>query len=141
MRLEDGRAVGRGGRRRRHSLAARARRIAHQAQDYGQTAVVANFACSKPHRNTAWQWFQGAQKDGAVLALLPLPGEHVSMVWSLPNAQASRLLALEAAALAREVALAAQHALGELALVTPPRGFPLQRLSAARLVGPRVALG
>jgi ubiquinone biosynthesis UbiH/UbiF/VisC/COQ6 family hydroxylase len=114
--------------------------IASDAEDYGQTAVVANFACSRPHRNTAWQWFQGAQKGGAVLALLPLPGDHVSMVWSAAGADAARLLALDAESLAREVAGAAQHALGELALVTPPRAFPLQRLAAARLVAPRVAL-
>jgi 2-polyprenyl-6-methoxyphenol hydroxylase-like FAD-dependent oxidoreductase len=30
--------------------------------------------------------------------------------------------------------------LGELALVTPPRAFPLRRLASARLVAPRVAL-
>ena len=124
--------------------------IASEAQDYGQTAVVANFECARPHRNVAWQWFQGAggrsaaasggAGGGGVLALLPLPGDHVSMVWSTATADAARLLALDAVALAREVAAAAQHALGELALVTPPRAFPLQRLAAARLVAPRVAL-
>jgi 2-octaprenylphenol hydroxylase len=114
--------------------------IAGDAQEYGQTAVVANFACERPHRNVAYQWFQGADKGGAILALLPLPGDHVSMVWSTATAHAERLLALEGEALAREVAAAAGHALGELRLVTPPRGFPLQRLTAARLVAPRVAL-
>jgi ubiquinone biosynthesis UbiH/UbiF/VisC/COQ6 family hydroxylase len=143
VRLDDGRAiaaqlvVGADG---AHSLVRERAGIASRAQSYEQTAVVANFACGRPHRNVAWQWFQGAAQGNSVLALLPLPGDHVSMVWSVPNAQASRLLALEAAALAREVALVAQHALGELALVTPPRAFPLQRLAAARLVAPRVAL-
>ena len=114
--------------------------IAEDAQEYGQTAVVANFACSRPHRNVAWQWFQGTTRGGAVLALLPLPGDHMSMVWSVPASDAARLLALEGETLAREVAEAAGHALGELRLVTAPRGFPLQRLAAARLVAPRVAL-
>lgn len=114
--------------------------IACSGRPYGQTAVVANFACSRPHRNVALQWFHGAERAGAVLALLPLPGEQVSMVWSLPEAEAARLLALEAGALCREVALASREALGELALVTPPRGFPLQRAAAQRLVAPRVAL-
>ena len=107
-----------------------------EEHSYAQTAVVANFACSRPHRNVAFQWFQG----GAVLALLPLPGDHVSMVWSAGDAVASRLLALDAGALAKEVAVASRHAAGELALVTPQRGFPLQRLAARRLVAPRVAL-
>ena len=114
--------------------------ISGDAQEYGQTAVVANFACSRPHRNVAWQWFQGAARGGAVLALLPLPGDHVSMVWSVRTADAARLLALDGETLAREVAAAAQHALGDFSLVTPARGFALQRLAAGRLVAPRVAL-
>src|SRR5262245_26536615 len=100
--------------------------------DYGQSAVVANFRCERPHANTAWQWFQ----RGAVLALLPLPGNHVSMVWSLPTAEVERIKQH----LCREVEDATRRALGELELVTPPRSYPLHRLSAARLVAPRVAL-
>jgi ubiquinone biosynthesis UbiH/UbiF/VisC/COQ6 family hydroxylase len=123
-----------------HSLMRERAGIGSVARDYGQTAVVANFACARPHRNVARQWFQGAAKGGAVLALLPLPGDHVSMVWSLPAPAAERALALGADALAGEVAAASGEALGALGLVTPPRGFPLQRLASARLVAPRVAL-
>jgi 2-polyprenylphenol 6-hydroxylase len=107
---------------------------------YGQSAVVANFACGRPHRNVAFQWFQGANKAGAVLALLPLPGDHVSMVWSTADAEAARLKALAPEALAREVAAASRDSVGELALVTPQRSFALQRLTSGRLVAPRVAL-
>ena len=114
--------------------------IASEERPYGQTAVVANFACAKPHRNVAYQWFQGGSRGGAVLALLPLPGDHASMVWSTGAGEAARLLSLEAPALAHEVAAASHGALGELSLVTPPRGFPLQRLASSRLVAPRVAL-
>ena len=110
--------------------------IAAEEQAYGQTAVVANFACERPHRNVAYQWF----RSGPVLALLPLPGEHVSMVWSTGEEHAARLLAFEPDELAREVATASRHALGELSLVTPARGFVLRRLAAKRMVAPRVAL-
>jgi len=110
--------------------------IAASEYAYRQTAVVANFACERAHRNVALQWFQG----GPVLALLPLPGLHVSMVWSTDDLHAARLLALEPEALAREVALASRHTLGRLALVTPARSFALRRLTAARSVAPRVAL-
>jgi ubiquinone biosynthesis UbiH/UbiF/VisC/COQ6 family hydroxylase len=110
--------------------------IGAEEHRYGQTAVVANFACERPHRNTAWQWFQG----GPVLALLPLPGDHVSMVWSIGDTQAERLLALDAAALCAEVEAASRGALGALSLVTAARGFPLRRLRAQHLVAPRVAL-
>lgn len=123
-----------------HSLVRAQAGIPVEERGYGQSAVVANFACGRPHRNVALQWFQGGQKDGAVLALLPLPGDHVSMVWSTADAEAARLLALAPALLAREVAVASRESVGELALVTPPRAFSLERLAAGRLVAPRVAL-
>ena len=143
LELQDGRSltarlvIGADG---AHSLVRAQAGIASEARDYGQAAVVANFACSRAHRNVAWQWFQGPEHGGAVLALLPLPGDRVSMVWSTNTAQAARLLALEGEALAREVGAVARFAVGELSLVTAARSFPLQRLAAARLVAPRVAL-
>jgi ubiquinone biosynthesis UbiH/UbiF/VisC/COQ6 family hydroxylase len=103
---------------------------------YGQSAVVANFACERAHGNTAYQWFQG----GPVLALLPLPGNHVSMVWSLPEPEAARIEALDADALCREVEAVTHGALGQLALVTAPRSYALRRMSARRMVAPRIAL-
>ena len=110
--------------------------IVSRERAYGQSAVVANFACERPHRNVALQWFQG----GPVLALLPLPGEHISMVWSTDDENAARLLALEGGALAREVTDASGRALGELSLLAPARSLSLRSLSAARSVAPRVAL-
>ena len=103
---------------------------------YGQSGLVANFACERAHANTAYQWFQG----GPVLALLPLPGKHVSMVWSLPAADAARIEALAPDQLCAEVQAATRGALGELSLATAPRSYPLSRLSARRMVAPRVAL-
>ena len=105
-------------------------------QDYPQRAVLANFACERAHGNAAYQWFQG----GPVLALLPLPGAHVSMVWSTGEAEAERLLGLAPDALCAEVAAASAGILGELSLVTAARAFPLRRISARRSVAPRVAL-
>ena len=115
-----------------HSFVRRAAGIQAAERDYGQAAVVANFRCAKPHRNVAYQWFQG----GSVLALLPLPGEQVSMVWSLPVAEAERIAAQPAI----EVTQASHRVLGELALASAVKTFPLRRLSARRLVAPRIAL-
>jgi 2-polyprenylphenol 6-hydroxylase len=110
--------------------------IAVRVKDYGQTALVANFAAEKPHANIAYQWFQG----GAVLALLPLPGNSVSMVWSLPDMEAARLQSLSSDKLCREVETAAKGALGSLKRECPVRSFPLRRLAAARMIARRVAL-
>jgi ubiquinone biosynthesis UbiH/UbiF/VisC/COQ6 family hydroxylase len=105
-----------------------------KTSEYGQAAVIANLECEKPHANTAYQWFQG----GPVLALLPLPGRRVSMIWSLP--QDAKELLLEPDALCRAVESATAGALGAVSVVTPPRSYPLRRLSAARMAGGRVAL-
>ncbi len=110
--------------------------IAASQSDYGQSAVVANFRCEKPHEDMAWQWFQG----GPVLALLPLPHGQVSMVWSLPTLEAARVCALDAGALCREVETASRGRLGALRLAAAPRSYALRRLAARRLVAPRIAL-
>jgi len=113
-----------------------AARIDAAVQGYGQRGVVANFACERVHRGTAFQFFRS---DG-VLAYLPLPGRRVSMVWSTPDARANELLALGPDALCARVAEAGRHALGALELLTPPAAFPLQMLAAERTTDRRVAL-
>lgn len=110
--------------------------IAVRARPYGQSAVVANFDCERRHDNVARQWFQG----GPILALLPLPGERVSMVWSLPERRAEALLGSTPEALCREVEQASGGVLGTLSLVGTPRAFPLQRLAARRLSASRLVL-
>ena len=108
-----------------------------EPKSYGQSGVVANFACERGHHGVARQWF-GA--DGSILAWLPLPGRRISMVWSAPDAMASQLMALDAAALATRVAAAGGHALGELTLITAAAAFPLAFLKLPATIGRRVAL-
>jgi len=104
--------------------------------DYQEQGVVANFRCEKPHLGTAWQWFR---PDG-VLAFLPLPDQHMSMVWSAPEATARELLQYDAATLATQVAAAGDHVLGALEVVTPAAGFPLRLMQVPKVVAPGVAL-
>ena len=103
---------------------------------YQQTAVVANFTTALPHRGVATQWFQ---RNG-ILALLPLPGERVSMVWSTATAHADELLAQSADELAANVTVAAHAKFGDLRVITPAAAFPLQIQRVRRLVLPRLAL-
>lgn len=120
---------------------------------YRQLGVVANFACERPHHETAWQWFLGAPEklmadeepaNGEVLAMLPLPGNHVSMVWSADEAHARDLLALSPEALAATAMQGATGAVGAqfgaLRCVTPAQGFPLVLQRAEQFVQPHVAL-
>jgi ubiquinone biosynthesis UbiH/UbiF/VisC/COQ6 family hydroxylase len=110
--------------------------ITATTNDYRQLGVVANFHCEKPHRGTAFQWFM---RDG-VLALLPLPGDRVSMVWSAAEPRARSLLGLPAGALAQEVEVASHGALGALQLFTPAAAFPLRLQRVSQLTRPRLAL-
>ncbi|OVZ56915.1 ubiquinone biosynthesis protein UbiH [Pigmentiphaga sp. NML080357] len=97
--------------------------------DYGATGVVVHLTSELPHQECACQWFT---PDG-VLALLPMPdtdgGPQVSMVWSMPRAQADTLLGLpeaeRVAALEARLALATQGRLGALRVRSPLHGFPL----------------
>ncbi|CCD38293.1 2-octaprenyl-3-methyl-6-methoxy-1,4-benzoquinolhydroxylase [Candidatus Paraburkholderia kirkii UZHbot1] len=105
-------------------------------RDYRQTGVVANFRAERPHGETAYQWF----RDTEIIALLPLPGDHVSLVWSARTEHADELLALDPAQLAAQVEAATQNMLGTLDCVTPAQGFPLGLQTVDRLIAPRVAL-
>lgn len=105
-------------------------------RDYRQTGVVANFKAEKPHGETAYQWFV----DGEIVALLPLPDAHVSLVWSATTEHARELLALPPAQLEAAVEQITHGRLGALECVGPAHGFPLARQSVDRLIAPRVAL-
>jgi ubiquinone biosynthesis UbiH/UbiF/VisC/COQ6 family hydroxylase len=104
---------------------------------YGQTAVVANFACARAHHGRAHQWFRA---DGSVLAWLPLPGRRVSIVWSAPEALAQELLAASPDELAARVAEAGKGALGKLECLTPAVPFSLQFLKLSAVVAHRLAI-
>jgi ubiquinone biosynthesis UbiH/UbiF/VisC/COQ6 family hydroxylase len=103
---------------------------------YHQHGVVANFNIAKAHRGIAYQWFQ---PDG-ILALLPLPGRRISIVWSVSPEQSAELLALTHEEFSARVAEAANHTLGEMQLITPPASFALRVLNLAHLAKPRLAL-
>jgi ubiquinone biosynthesis UbiH/UbiF/VisC/COQ6 family hydroxylase len=113
----------------KHSLA-----IKSHIKPYGQSGVVANFACEKPHQNIARQWFLG----DSILAYLPLPDNRISIVWS--HFSPTPLLALTPQALADKVAAASQYALGALTLITPAAAFPLRMIQPHEVIAPRVVL-
>ncbi|MCX7193278.1 MAG: UbiH/UbiF family hydroxylase [Proteobacteria bacterium] len=139
LTLEDGRTlnakliVGADG---RNSWVRNQTGISAAPVDYQHHGVVANFSCELPHRGIAHQWFQ---PDG-ILALLPLPCNRISMVWSVKPEKSAGLLALSNEELCEQVSAASQHTLGKLQLVTPAAAFPLRLLTLPHISANRVAL-
>ncbi|WP_256477561.1 UbiH/UbiF family hydroxylase [Chromobacterium sp. S0633] len=101
---------------------------------YGQSGVVANFDCERPHGGVARQWFTG----DSILAWLPMAGNRISMVWS--TSDPSRLLELPPEQLAATVAAAGGRELGELTCLTPAAAFPLRLIQPERVAAERVVL-
>ena len=103
---------------------------------YEQTALVANVTSSASHQDTAWQRFL----PGGPLALLPLADGRSSIVWSLPTAEAERLLAAGDAEFIAELETATGGVIGELTACSKRVAFSLQALHALRYATERVAL-
>lgn len=110
--------------------------IAVKHKDFNQTAIVANFLAEKNHANIARQWF--AQHE--TLALLPLPDQHVSMVWALSTEQAAELLTLSSEALAEQVEARSQRELGGLRMMGKALSFSLEQQTVTQLIAERVVL-
>ncbi len=106
---------------------------------YGQRGVVANFDCEYPHHGVASQWFLGEE---GIVALLPLPGQRVSLVWSAPDRLADVLLSESPQQLCERLQQLPGQMLGKLAMLPPaaPKAFPLRLIRAHSTVASRVAL-
>ncbi|MCI4567849.1 UbiH/UbiF family hydroxylase [Lysobacter sp. CFH 32150] len=110
--------------------------IGIDAHDYAQKGVIAFIASEQPHADTAWQRFL----PGGPLALLPFVGGESSIVWTLPNPEAERVLALDEGTFNRELTAAFDARLGALQLRSPRAAFPLRRQLADDYVRGRVLL-
>jgi len=114
--------------------------ITTSEESYSQSAVVANWTCTYPHLETAFQWFL---PGGDIVAMLPLPGRQVSMVWSTSPEHAADLLKLNQAQWLNQFSSIAngaiQKQLGELTLNSSPAAFPLRKIRAKRFIGPEIA--
>jgi ubiquinone biosynthesis UbiH/UbiF/VisC/COQ6 family hydroxylase len=106
---------------------------------YGQRAVVANFSTELPHHGTAHQWFTS---DAGIIALLPLPGNQVSLVWSAPDALADTLMQESLSQVAGRLSSLPKQPLGRLTPLQPEnvKAVPLSLIRPHAIVAQRVAL-
>ncbi len=110
--------------------------IGTRGRAYGQRAVVAHVATGRGHDDTAWQRFL----PGGPIALLPLGDGRSSVVWSLPEAEAREVLALDERAFCDAVGVASDFRLGRVTASTPRAAFPLRLQLASRYRAGRMVL-
>ena len=103
---------------------------------YGQTALVAMLGVERDHAGTAHQVFLPA----GPLALLPMTGRRVSIVWTEAEGEAARVAALPDAAFLDHLRPLVGGMYGALELLGGRHGYPLTLVLAERFVADRVAL-
>ncbi|MGF7160754.1 2-octaprenyl-6-methoxyphenol hydroxylase [Rhodoligotrophos appendicifer] len=103
---------------------------------YGQYGLVTTVKHEMPHRGVAVERFLPA----GPFAILPLPGNMSSLVWTEGERAAKRLLAADDADFLRELKLRFGEQLGRVSLAGPRHGYPLSLQIARSYVVPRLAL-
>jgi 2-polyprenyl-6-methoxyphenol hydroxylase-like FAD-dependent oxidoreductase len=101
---------------------------------YPQTALATRVRGFTAHGQVARQWFSG----GEVLAFLPLDGplgHEVAVVWSVPHARATALLAMQADEFCQALSHACEGALGEIQTSSARSAWPLQSALAQQWTG------
>lgn len=104
--------------------------------DYGQTALVCAIDHALPHHGTAHQFFMPA----GPLAILPLPGNRSSIVWSERTARAAEIGSLGDAGYLDVLRPRFGSFLGDIALAGKRFAYPLKLTIANRFIADRLAL-
>ena len=120
----------------RASPTARRAGIARTGWEYGQSALIAAVAHALPHHGVAHQFFMPA----GPLAILPLPGNRSSIVWSETAATAARFAALPDAGFVEALRPRFGDFLGEISLCGQRSVHPLALSYANSFVAERVVL-
>jgi 2-octaprenyl-3-methyl-6-methoxy-1,4-benzoquinol hydroxylase len=110
--------------------------ISVRENDYQQQGLVAYVQTEQPHEDTAWQRFLPT----GPIAFLPCADGRCSIVWTLPQDEAQRLLDVDDASFGRELTRAFDARLGSVLSVSGRKGFPLRRRLAEPMLQGRVAL-
>ena len=111
--------------------------IALDGSPYGERAVVAHVGTELPHQRTAWQRFTAQ----GPLALLPLSDGRSSVVWSLKDARATSILALDDDGFCAAVEQAFGARLGACAVDHAARGVSPAPAIGAELCGATTGTG
>ncbi len=120
---------------RQSHVAARAG-IRRTGWGYDQTALVSAIAHEHPHQGIAHQFFM----PSGPLAILPLPGNRSSIVWSETTERAAEIQALDDEGYLDALRPAFGDFLGQVSLTGHRFAYPLDLTLAQSIVAPRLAL-
>ncbi len=104
--------------------------------DYGQSGIVTTVKHERPHNGRAEEHFLPA----GPFAILPLPENRSSLVWTEKTADAERLVRSDEFTFEIELERRFGHHLGKLEIDGPRRAYPLGLKLARDYVQPRFAL-
>jgi 2-octaprenyl-6-methoxyphenol hydroxylase len=110
--------------------------IASHGWNYEQSAIVCTVAHERDHQGRAEEHFLPA----GPFAILPLPGNRASIVWTESAREAERIVALGDDEFHDELEQRFGLHLGELKVIGARRAFPLGLFTARTFIGERLAL-
>ncbi len=103
---------------------------------YPQIGIVTTVAHARAHHGKAVQHFL----PSGPFAMLPLPGNRCSIVWTEDRARGEAIMALDEAGFLAELSKRFGFRLGEISLAGPRQSFPLDMQIARAFVADRLAL-
>ena len=118
------------------SLIRREAGVGAQRLEYGQVALITTLAPQRQHANVAYERFT---PDGPI-ALLPIGGGRVGVVWSLAPDAAARALTLEPGRFLADLQRAFGWRLGTLTGLGPRHCYPLALTRADSQSAARIAI-
>jgi 2-octaprenyl-6-methoxyphenol hydroxylase len=107
---------------------------------YGQKAIAFNVTHPYPHENVSTELYN----EGGAFVLVPLPdlqgGPASAVVWMNDGRRSIDLMAMDEASFSREATLRSCGVLGDLALASPRRLWPVVTQRAEALAAQRTAI-
>lgn len=104
--------------------------VSIKTKNYGQAAIVANIGLARSHQNNAYERFT----PNGPMALLPLLGKHVALIWTLPPEEASTLMTSTPDDFLRALQRAFGYRLGRFVSVGQRTSFVLREIRLAHQV-------
>lgn len=110
--------------------------ISAKMQDFAKIMIVCEMAHSKPHQQIASEYFYYEQ----ILAILPMPNNHSSVVITLKKDKAEEVLAMDSASFNHYIEQSLEANLGTMSLIGERHSYPLIGVYADTFIADKFAL-